>query len=64
MGYQVLLVKNQTTGDKMTYPFTATRQWGYLDYTEKEAIDLLKDYFKNADKIKISYNNKIIYEKI
>ena len=49
-----------------TFPTTCTRDWGYLDYTEQEAIEHLGrycDFDKFATNIKITYNGKIIFNR-
>ena len=51
--------------DIQTYPYTSTKQWEYLAYTEEEAIEHLGKYCgfnKTADKTIVRYNDKIIFE--
>lgn len=54
-----------------SYPLTIYRHWGYLNYSEKEAIESLvtnpQSYYhsiaKGSTRCKLTYNGKIIYEK-
>jgi hypothetical protein len=51
--------------DKLTYPFSVTRSWGYLDYSEDEAIKLASycDFDKLSDSVKVVYNGETLLEK-
>jgi len=51
--------------DKLTYPFSVTREWGYLDYDENEALKLASycDFDKKSDSVKVVYNGKVLLEK-
>lgn len=51
--------------DKVKYPYTASKDWGYLDYSKETAIEQLGKYCNfhiHADKTIIKYNNEIIFE--
>ena len=46
------------------FPVICTRDWGYIDYSEEEAIEFLGKYCKwniYSDKVEIKYNNKLIF---
>lgn len=49
---------------KMKYPYTHSSHWGYIEYTEEEAIESLGkycDFHKHADNTRVLYNNKEIF---
>ena len=53
--------------EDMKYPYSATKDWGYLDYSEEEAIIQCGKYCnfnKHAQRVTISYNGKILHDDI
>lgn len=54
-----------TYWDTMSYPYTASRQWGYIDESEETTVERFGkycDFHKHANRTVVTYNEKILYD--